>query len=1528
MLTRNAAFRSSHRAALLASVSVVALSLMTVSGDARNLLQPGNAGAITAGATSAAQIGAAQATAAAQQAQRSITNAATLIRSMLNRQDAARAAALAKPSSVPNGLTAGGLVPDNPATWTGANAPVQSGDTAQPTVTVKQTDVKAIANWSSFNVGRNTTLYFDQSGGNSSSGNNWSILNRVTDPLAAPSQILGQIRAEGTVLLINRNGIIFGGGSQVNVGSLVASTLGITDTQFQTGIVNQQAFNTATNLANTPIFANTTGSTGNVTVEAGAMIQTLPPATITSGGGNVFLFGANVFNNGVIYAPNGQVVLAAGTSAYVTASIEPSVRGVQVIVENGGEASNTGYIGTPTGNISMTGMTVRQSGVLVASTSVNEAGSITLFAGDGIFTESVGNTVHAKRAGIVELSPGSLSAVMPERDGLTASVSQTQPQSLIRLEGETVNVLGGASIWAPGAKVALNASSNPAILYLIDFGSLTPNLLSLDAGRVYIGDGALIDVAGEKLVPIAAAESAVQVNARGNELRDSPVQRDGILAGKDVWVSVRDLITTTADRIYTAGGLLEVSGYLGLAQRNIDQRLTAAGAVSIFSSGDAILRPGAFIDISGGSLVHQAGYVNSTRLLGADGRLYDVNQAPADMTYVAVCCDFTVRHSRWGDNLAEHFSTNRPHYQDQYVEGLAAGALSLVARAIEFDAAVNAATVSGAFQRTPQSQPAGGSLTIGSADAALLIQPNNVVIAPTVAALDDVFANSTVTGPFRDNPGNPITPARVRDPNTLLTFDRQQTLTLSADLLDQAGYGTITINAGSGPRTDPKDATKVAPGGISLIGGAALRLAPGGALNFNTTGRIAIDGSLTARGGAVTLKAGTAINAVDIVLNRGAVIDTRGLWINDALDGENATPALYNGGNVSIMAAGNVVVGQGAVIDASSGGWVQFNGQMKTSGGLPVGTGGDITLVSNAGIVFKTWTGNTTTGAISNVPSTYPFSVKLDGTVRSYGFTKGGTLRIAVPKIQIGDAPTSAAGTLQLDPDFFAAGGFGRYILFGYQGVTIAAGADIQLHATTFAATPDTLHAQTGSDVAAIAAPARTPAYLQPAPVDLILSAIDQFTGNLVMQQGASIHGEVGTTIGLHATHQLTVDGVISAPAGSINLDLYGGVAPSDVVGAANPGGGTTPYATPDFDPRQTLWIGAHAQLLAQGVVQSTVDAKGKITNVIRGGGTVNINQDALDSLYYPYTKYERVMNAPLGTVVSEAGSVVDVSGVAGTILTPSGNTVLRRGRPTPFAIATDGGAINIRASQGLLWAATMNARGGGAAAAGGSLSIDQIGWGQAATATNRLREPNYVAPVFELVISQTATWMAPGLRLGDAVPAALQGQMFIGADQIEASGASSVSLGAVDAVVFKGDVTLNAGNRLTLNATSLSATPGATVVLNAPYVDIGGGQRTGSWITEGTNIYSAQSSLNALAVAGTAKLVINAALIDIEGDLRSGAGYSYTSRYNGATAVTTAVSLPGFATMSFNSTGDIRLITQTASSTAKQLLTLGDLNF
>src|SRR5262249_19244701 len=153
--------------------------------------------------------------------------------------------------NVPNGLTTGGLqvppgVPldlahpatgEDPSLWTGAALPTSSTTNGQTNVNIKQTAQQALLNWQTFNVGKETTVSFDQTaGGNNAS--QWIAFNTINDPSGDPSQILGSINALGQVYLINQNGIIFGGSSQVNLHSLVASSLPINTNLIARGLLN------------------------------------------------------------------------------------------------------------------------------------------------------------------------------------------------------------------------------------------------------------------------------------------------------------------------------------------------------------------------------------------------------------------------------------------------------------------------------------------------------------------------------------------------------------------------------------------------------------------------------------------------------------------------------------------------------------------------------------------------------------------------------------------------------------------------------------------------------------------------------------------------------------------------------------------------------------------------------------------------------------------------------------------------------------------------------------------------------------------------------------------------------------------------------------------------------------------------------------------------------------------------------------------------------------------------------------------
>src|SRR5262249_23431056 len=122
--------------------------------------------------------------------------------------------------------------------WQGANLPTESSNGGRTQVTIRQNEQRAILTWKEFNVGRETDVYFDQRAGGDGVAD-WGALNRVLDPSLAPRRILGTIKAEGQVYIINKNGIIFGGASQVNVGALVASSLSLSNQQLMAGINNQ-----------------------------------------------------------------------------------------------------------------------------------------------------------------------------------------------------------------------------------------------------------------------------------------------------------------------------------------------------------------------------------------------------------------------------------------------------------------------------------------------------------------------------------------------------------------------------------------------------------------------------------------------------------------------------------------------------------------------------------------------------------------------------------------------------------------------------------------------------------------------------------------------------------------------------------------------------------------------------------------------------------------------------------------------------------------------------------------------------------------------------------------------------------------------------------------------------------------------------------------------------------------------------------------------------------------------------------------
>ncbi|WP_443694075.1 two-partner secretion domain-containing protein [Pseudomonas sp.] len=218
----------------------------------------------------------------------------------------------------------------------------------------------AIINWSSFSIAQGELVRFQQQSSSS------SVLNRITGQ--DPSVILGTLQSNGRVYLINPNGIVFGGGSQINVGGLVASSLAISNADF---------------LAGNRRFA-ADGAAGQVSNQG---------AITTPSGGQVYLIAPDVNNSGIITTPQGETVLAAGHSVQLVDSSNP---GMHVVVSaQKDQALNLGTVIAQGGNIGIYGALVNQRGTLNANSAVVGAGGKVVLKASGSTLLEAGSTTTA-----------------------------------------------------------------------------------------------------------------------------------------------------------------------------------------------------------------------------------------------------------------------------------------------------------------------------------------------------------------------------------------------------------------------------------------------------------------------------------------------------------------------------------------------------------------------------------------------------------------------------------------------------------------------------------------------------------------------------------------------------------------------------------------------------------------------------------------------------------------------------------------------------------------------------------------------------------------------------------------------------------------------------------------------------------------------------------------------------------------------------------------------------------------------------
>ncbi|HGY2534241.1 TPA: filamentous hemagglutinin family protein, partial [Pseudomonas aeruginosa] len=1416
-----------------------------------------------------------------QQLQRSLqnlNNTVAAIAAQQAAQAAGRQAALAAPTDIPDGLGEGGLKVDASLpfeqAWQNAKAPVQSQADGRTTVTVEQTADRAILNWETFNIGRQTTLQFDQQ-------SNWAVLNRVNDPSARPSQIQGQIKADGTVMVANRNGVVFSGSSQVNVRNLVAAAASISDSQFRERGLYFDANGSQ------PSF---TDAAGAVRVEQGALLQTANPASSTAAGGYVLLLGSEVENAGQIVTPKGQATLAAGDSFYIRrgvgtdGNLRSTTRGNEVATSlaadsAAGRVVNQGLIQAATGDITLTGRQVRQEGVALSSSSTDVRGTIHLL-----------NSASDARGSVV-LGEGSTTAVLVDASGAGALDSQrdaaqqaldgTTPTNNVigrfdnlsrvadRSEQSRVEIVSGGSVDFQGGSLTLASGGQVAVSA---------------AGRSLLRDGAQVDVAGAVGVKVAMESNNIQINVQGNEQRDAPVNRDGGgLASNDVWVDARELVLVPAgtngyatDRWYTAGGLLELGGYLGTRNHSAGEWMAQGGTLT-FTGGELVSQPGSTVNLSGGTLDVQGGLIRQTWLKGSDGRLYEVSRAPGDLLYEGIYRGYEDSSPRWGQTRYFYNPLIAPQsrYESGYMVGRDAGRLvvgtasavlegDLLGKVFQGERQVRAPQPGAdGYQQAQNAVARGAELIVGSYTPRYESASGNVLynLAPTLQQVR-----------LADG-GEPL--AANLDLDTALADEQRGVLLLDSERLSGFELGALRVAARERIAVD--NALQVGDGGEIVL------YAP----------EVEVNADLTARAGSLRL--GNVLEQVEVArgeridtyltpaagqraaltLGDGVTLDVRGLWSNQVQGGVDADRAYLDGGRISLRSSGDLSLGDGSRIDVSSGAALLADGKQVG------GKGGDLTLSANTGSAAGDG------------------RLQLGGELAGHGVAGAGTLSVQAPRVSIGAAAQD--GTLALAAGFFDKG-FASYQVIGEQGLEVAEGAQVKVLRPLYRFRDDAISVASGADPLLALEPWLTPLY-EERPADgelrqrpgasLFLQAGSRQSGAgqvadsvLDIGRGSLLEVDPGQRIELRSVGQLNVDGRLNAWGGSIEL---GSVALPDPVRDQ----------VESVGHQRAIRVGEQGVLDVAARAATALDFQGRRYGQVADGGSIVIG-GTVEHASGKADAAELFIDLRPGSLLDASGTqaLLDVPGVGQT------------------RVSSAGGSISLASANGLYLDGDLRAFAGGEGAAAGSLTL-------------ALATPNYLTSLAtdqvlrprELIVGQQREAAGEGRDYA-------YGHGRLAASQVQDGGFGDLTLFSDGLLSFAGDLELSLAQRLRLYSGALGLGEGAAgdsrVRLSAPSLLL-----AGAFVNEAAENNETQPLSTGLFEVSRqpseALFEASAQVLDIRDSLVFGSRGSFRDASGG----TQTIDRRGFDRVELSSTGDMRLLAGNATPVERintQVLSGGDL--
>jgi hypothetical protein len=376
-----------------------------------------------------------------------------------------------------------------------------------------------------------------------------------------------------------------------------------------------------------------------------------------------------------------------------------------------------------------------------------------------------------------------------------------------------------------------------------------------------------------------------------NELANSPLLRDSFLYHtENLTVDSTQSGTTVNGLAWIGSPVLNLSGYVDDVPRTVNQLMTNGGTIN-FNGTQVIVRSGAELNLDGGYVAYQPGWITTPNLLASDGRVYNIADADPNLDYVGFAGEYDVIDNRWGvsTNFSNPLLTGVTRWDNGFAQGGNAGTLNITTGyALTLDGQISAQAFAGRNQVVQGAQPNGGTLDISvvngtnTADQALGL---NILLQQSVAPIEQIDPGFQVDTPWSVVLGND-------DLAGTNPYDLSRWVPVSANLVQQGGFSTLDLSSTSNATNTSSPSVGIG-GEILERAGTVLSVQPGGAVQL-AANAITILGEISAPSGAITLTgsgqgyfvdptslAGTWCPATS-PFGSGAVLSTDGLWINDA----------------------------------------------------------------------------------------------------------------------------------------------------------------------------------------------------------------------------------------------------------------------------------------------------------------------------------------------------------------------------------------------------------------------------------------------------------------------------------------------------------------------------------------------------------------------------------------------------------------------------------------------------------------------